>query len=182
CAFGQRGQHGLSQDIVNSRRPRIDEQHDENGQHGHDRAQQAGAQLDQVGNESLLQGGSVLCHVGVPVLFWVSSKPGSGSVSVSGSAGSGSAGGSASGWDTNSFRASGSLSLASALALSTRDSTEAEASFSACWASSSGARRLLLASCMDDLTDLAASSIWPFRLLSSSRSISRWMSDLTSPT
>src|SRR5690606_29621407 len=66
------------------RGPGVDEQHHENGQHGAYGPQQAGAQLDQVGNESVLRRGCVLCHVGVPVfVLEVSSKPGSGSVVVS---------------------------------------------------------------------------------------------------
>src|SRR3546814_7859109 len=95
-------------------------------------AHQARAQFDKVGNKGVL--GSFLCHVGVPgfvLLASVSVNPGRGNDDAESSSRA-----------LGVSAGTGAASLASALVASASVWTEAEASLSACWASSRGLRRL----------------------------------------
>src|SRR5690606_22039980 len=171
--FGQRGQHGLGQHVVDDGGARIDEQHDEHADHGERRLHEAAAQFDQVRDEGFLRLFlvqrvllGVLGHGAVPVFCLVggggsAGAAGAGSPDGAGTAaGAGSAegGGAAAGWAPDT----------------------------ACVASRAGAvravRRGFSVSRRDEVMLLAASSISLLNLRSSSSSISRWMSLLTSLT
>src|SRR5690606_36784750 len=178
----QRGEHGLGQEVVDHRRARIDEQHHEDAQHGRHGPQQARAQFDQVGDERVLgRGVGSVCHAVLQWLVSVVAGPEAGAGSDAGSAGRSAAGAGAV-EEASAAEADAAASPWADVSGSSACRAWFRVSWIACEGWDTAGLRSSTEEVMEDCTERAASSIWCLMSPISFRSISFWISDLTSLT